>query len=484
MFFLYNRKIYIVGDLAFITYGHHALIAGNRKGAIDGVIITIILAILFTGLQYFEYSFAGFTMSDGVYGSAFYASTGLHGLVTIVPIKLINKNMFNSSMLSNYYKNININKINTLSSIKKDNLLINFNKEHSKEQKEFLLKSEFLDWFTGFTDAEGNFNITLRKLNENNYTSAMLTFQICLHIDDLFILEYIKNKINCGHISISTSKCNYFINDKDSLFQILLPIFNFIKLNSSKYYQFIIFEKAVNFVNEKKHLSKEGKLEMIKFYHEMKNPYLAPPALALRTKQGEFNNSPLTKHWLGGFTDGDASFSIFNYKPRLRFENHIKELELFNRIKDFFNISNNLNITPPRLDRPNSNATVNLDNTDIQLLKKCIVPLYSKDGILRTKKLKDFSDWSFVVDIYYFGYHLLPEGKLLIKEIKNSWNNFRLSTHYLNNKDNLCKNSDFKDKFKTLFLLSSPYEIKNGIRFIRGTNNLVSFGNKIIRLIF
>jgi cytochrome c oxidase subunit 3 len=73
--------------LAFITYGHHALIAGNRKAAIDGVILTIILAVIFTALQYFEYSEAGFTMADGVYGSAFYASTGLHGLITIVPIK-------------------------------------------------------------------------------------------------------------------------------------------------------------------------------------------------------------------------------------------------------------------------------------------------------------------------------------------------------------------------------------------------------------
>ena len=50
--------------------------------------------------------------------------------------------------------------------------------------------------------------------------------------------------------------------------------------------------------------------------------------------------------------------------------------------------------------------------------KKSIVPLYSKDGILKTKKFKDFNDWSFVVDIYYFGYHLLPEGKLLNTEIK------------------------------------------------------------------
>ena len=48
---------------------------------------------------------------------------------------------------------------------------------------------------------------------------------------------------------------------------------------------------------------------------------------------------------------------------------------------------------------------------------------------MKTKKFKDFNDWSFVVDIYYFGFHLLPECKLLITEIKNSWNNFRLSTH-------------------------------------------------------
>jgi len=69
---------------AFITYGHHALIAGNRKGAIVGTLLTIIFAVIFTALQYFEYSEAAFTMSDGVYGSAFYASTGLHGMHVIV----------------------------------------------------------------------------------------------------------------------------------------------------------------------------------------------------------------------------------------------------------------------------------------------------------------------------------------------------------------------------------------------------------------
>lgn len=255
----------------------------------------------------------------------------------------------------------------------------------------------------------------------------MLTFQIALHIDDLSLLEYIKDKLNCGHISISGSKCNYFVNNKASLIQVILPIFNIVNLNSSKYYQFLIFEKAINLIKDKKHLYPEGKLERIAqlLYNQMKSSYLAPSSTSI-----EFNNSPLTKHWLGGFTDGDASFSseASNYKPRLRFENHVKEFNLFERIKEFFNIKSNLNITKPRINRPNSNATVSLDITEIHLLKNTIVSIYSKAGILKSKKLKDFNDWSIVIDIYYFGYHLIPEGKLLITEIKNRWNNFRLST--------------------------------------------------------
>lgn len=73
--------------MAFVTYGHHALIGGNRKGAIIGTVLTIIFAIIFTGLQYFEYCEAAFTMSDSVYGSAFFASTGLHGL-NLAPTKI------------------------------------------------------------------------------------------------------------------------------------------------------------------------------------------------------------------------------------------------------------------------------------------------------------------------------------------------------------------------------------------------------------
>lgn len=64
---------------ATVTWSHHAIIGGARKQAIVGLIMTIILAIIFTGFQGFEYTSSPFKISDGVYGSTFYMATGFHG---------------------------------------------------------------------------------------------------------------------------------------------------------------------------------------------------------------------------------------------------------------------------------------------------------------------------------------------------------------------------------------------------------------------
>ena len=78
------NTILLLSSGAFVTYGHHALIQGDRKGAILGTLLTIIFALVFTALQYYEYSEAAFTITDSVYGTVFYASTGLHGFHVII----------------------------------------------------------------------------------------------------------------------------------------------------------------------------------------------------------------------------------------------------------------------------------------------------------------------------------------------------------------------------------------------------------------
>ena len=40
---------------ATVTYAHHAITAGNKIEAVFGLVLTIILAAIFTALQGFEY---------------------------------------------------------------------------------------------------------------------------------------------------------------------------------------------------------------------------------------------------------------------------------------------------------------------------------------------------------------------------------------------------------------------------------------------
>jgi cytochrome c oxidase subunit 3 len=69
---------------ASVTWCHHSIVLGSKFQAHISLIITIILAIIFTALQGFEYVTAPFTISDSVYGSSFYMATGFHGFHVII----------------------------------------------------------------------------------------------------------------------------------------------------------------------------------------------------------------------------------------------------------------------------------------------------------------------------------------------------------------------------------------------------------------
>ncbi len=66
------------------TWAHHSLMHGDRGGLIKGLWCTVILGLIFTGLQAVEYSHAAFGLSDGIYASTFYLATGFHGLHVII----------------------------------------------------------------------------------------------------------------------------------------------------------------------------------------------------------------------------------------------------------------------------------------------------------------------------------------------------------------------------------------------------------------
>jgi cytochrome c oxidase subunit 3 len=78
------NTIILLSSGTTVTYAHHSLIQGNRSGTLNGLVATIILAVVFTLLQGVEYTVSSFTISDGAYGSCFYFGTGFHGLHVMI----------------------------------------------------------------------------------------------------------------------------------------------------------------------------------------------------------------------------------------------------------------------------------------------------------------------------------------------------------------------------------------------------------------
>jgi cytochrome c oxidase subunit 3 len=67
-----------------VTWAHHALLENDRKGLVQGLALTILLGIIFTSVQAYEYIHAPFTFTGGIYGSTFFMATGFHGAHVII----------------------------------------------------------------------------------------------------------------------------------------------------------------------------------------------------------------------------------------------------------------------------------------------------------------------------------------------------------------------------------------------------------------
>jgi cytochrome c oxidase subunit 3 len=67
-----------------VTWAHHALIHGDRRGLIWGLSLTVILGLTFTSIQAYEYSHAAFSFGGNIFGSTFFMATGFHGFHVIV----------------------------------------------------------------------------------------------------------------------------------------------------------------------------------------------------------------------------------------------------------------------------------------------------------------------------------------------------------------------------------------------------------------
>nr|YP_010693601.1 cytochrome c oxidase subunit III [Lynceus grossipedia]WCD23723.1 cytochrome c oxidase subunit III [Lynceus grossipedia] len=80
---LLNTAILLTSGVT-ITWSHHSLISNNWSNTSYSLLLTVILGVIFSILQGYEYLEAPFTMADSIYGATFFMATGFHGLHVLI----------------------------------------------------------------------------------------------------------------------------------------------------------------------------------------------------------------------------------------------------------------------------------------------------------------------------------------------------------------------------------------------------------------
>lgn len=145
--------------------------------------------------------------------------------------------IYNTGAYSSRKVSLNIGRINfsTVHNLKAEHShLITYTGDN------LVLSRDFLEWFRGFTDAEGCFLVS-----PNKASSFTFKFKIKLHIDDLNVLNFIKDNLNIGKVIVSKSKpeATFEVNLQSEI-AVIVAIFSKYNLNSTKHLNFLGFSHA------------------------------------------------------------------------------------------------------------------------------------------------------------------------------------------------------------------------------------------------
>ena len=367
-----------------VTYGHHYLINCKRSKALYGILYTVILATIFTGLQGVEYSVSSFTISDGAFGSCFYFGTGLiYGAPSILNTTNLTKSESNLSP----------------------------------------------HWVTGLSDAESTFSIKVTKdISRPMNLRIQPVFAIELHTRDLEALKKIKEFFNIGTLITRTRDGKhtgiYSVQSLKGLTESIIPHFKEYPLLTQKKADFILFSSIVDLMNNKKHLTEKGINDIMSIKASINKgltgtlksifPNIVPVERPVIKNQ--IIKSPL---WLVGFVDGEGCFYLGIRKKQVSLafsiSQHCRDKDLFIIIKNYLACG----IIEEISTRP---TTINFIVTKLENILNKIVPIFEENSLI-TQKQRDFHYFRKVCYLMNNKEHLTEKGFneiLLIKELKKN----------------------------------------------------------------
>ena len=330
---------------------------------------------------------------------------------------------------------------------------------------------QFIQWFVGFTEAEGCFKIKPRY-REGKFISFQFEFEIHLHIDDLTLLNHIKETLKIGNVYANGSRnsCSFVVGSEKQLRE-LIKILDSFPLNGIKYLDFLDFKEAfLLYFNRNKVISEDLLKKLLKLKEGINKgrvDFILPPNHQIN----------ITGYWLAGLIDGEGSFSMTRgSRLRLCFQllftaaqkpllEAIKMYLMNNLGFDRFSLwklanSSDIGIFDFRA-KGNSRPTVCLEIRNVHLLQNYLIPFFNNYTLLSKKGL-DFEDFKVLCQIIHKGGHKNNLIRELLIKLSLRMNDFRLSTY----KGDLMSNNLTNEEFTKLLSASTELPLANDVVYL------------------
>lgn len=340
---------------------------------------------------------------------------------------------------------------------------------------------DFLHWFSGFTDAEGNFLVIIDR------TYVKLRFKIYLHIDDVQVLYTIKSNLGFGRVvlvaSADKNSCAYIVEDSLNVDK-LCDIFKRYPLHTSKKLDFFSFYEVSLIKANKKALSDIDMAKIISIKNSMNSKR---EVFTYETFQSQIIINP---NWFIGFIEGEGTFGI-KTGSSLYFQVAQKNtsLECLESITNFLlALSNNAAI---HNDPENKILPINITNTinvrtnvislaiaNVDSLYYYLLP-YLDSSKFYSRKAIDFKLWRMALLLKIYGYYYTIEGKNLfldISEILNKRYSTKSPTSSTIDETNSIINNII-ERFNDIMLKDSPFNVKLNIPHVDNVHKY-SIANK------
>ena len=336
-----------------------------------------------------------------------------------------------------------------------------FNHNKNKLSK---IKESFLQWFVGFSDAEGSFIYNIK-----NKTEVHFIFQITLHIDDVVTLYNIRENLDIGVVTIKGNTCSFRVHSFSILINYIIPIFDKYPLLTHKQLDYRDWKKAILLKKDNQEISRSLSSDTLKKINNIKsgiNTSRAKAALTSGISKREnyegyiLNKNMIQKNWLLGFIEGHGSFYISN--SSVVFGITQKDRKILDTISEFIQ---DLPLLPPYtnlfvpkkpnciITSKNNNKAYQLVITDKDVLFQYIFPFFQNLKFYSRKKI-DFIIWSTVLFLFMFGYNHTSKGKIVWLKLFNIMN----SKRYFSNILDILDVIDLKD----IFNIEPPFNIQSG----------------------